>query len=383
MNNESKKSVSGIDKETFFAGLGDNTVFSLDREKRPPWLKALRAAYKQFALDPERKGLYADPDGRGATLAQAWRGTTIFGRDTFCVLARPMPASQVEGISNLERCSPEELVSSLKSIFSGYRGMGLTTSVIIDEDNHSGHCINLQEYDLERGRFIYFDPSPGRSLLCKENNAVGVDAQQEPGRNGPRWSVTSAELSEVIFASFIYPIPWARLKGTYVDLNYDEWVKSEFYSFFHLALKEEERADDGLTIRGFTAGPVKKEDVFLAVRSGSGGTIVESNLSISRDWIAEDANIFMALDIAKSFIMSFAPRNELSVYEELSQSICALGDRDSVKLLEKNETRWADILRVVVGIGESDTQMTDFGVVSVENYEKDGEVHCVFNCALD
>jgi hypothetical protein len=48
-----------------------------------------------------------------------------------------------------------------------------------------------------------------RSLLAKENNAAGVDAQPEEHR----WSVTRPELERVVFAAFAFPNQWARVQG--------------------------------------------------------------------------------------------------------------------------------------------------------------------------
>ncbi len=161
-------------------------VFERARSSNPQWYQILEEAYAQFAAAPENAGIYADPKGGGATIEQIWLVHTLFGIEPYCLLARALPAASTQRISRLVNCTATQIVESLKAIQAAE---GAVNVPLAYHDGTTGHCIRISAYDGARDRFVYHDPWPERSLLAKENNAAGIDAQ--PGsnaleRDGPR-----------------------------------------------------------------------------------------------------------------------------------------------------------------------------------------------------
>lgn len=87
-------------------------------------------------------------------------------------------------------------------------------------DGKTGHCISLFDADPEGQRFGYHDPWPGRSLLCKENNVAGINANWL-GRSqlhfGARaveadvWGISREELGRVLVALYVPLTDWTML----------------------------------------------------------------------------------------------------------------------------------------------------------------------------
>src|SRR5262249_14715667 len=159
--------------------------------------------------------------------------------------------------------------------------------------------ITITAYDGARNRFIYHDPWPERSLLVRENNTADVDAKPE----GTRWSVTRQELERVVFAAFVFPHQWARVQGQDFDILYEQWRESEFFKRFGLR-QLDEGAANGLVERVFAPGAFK-DSITLSIASRPTGKITRASLSLDRDWVI--ANLPLALDLVKRFVMCFAP----------------------------------------------------------------------------
>ena len=187
-------------------------VFERARRNNPVWVQVLEEAVSKFAAMPENAGIYADPkSGRGATIQQTWLLLTMFGVQTYCLLARQLPAASTQRITRLVKRSAAEVIGALRSIQATDGQINVTLAY---HDGATGHCITIKSHDAARDRFLYHDPWPERSLLAKENNPAGVDAQPE----GTSWSVTASELERVVFAAFVFPAQWARIQGEAVDL---------------------------------------------------------------------------------------------------------------------------------------------------------------------
>ncbi len=158
-------------------------VFENARKNNPPWYQLMEKAYEALVARPENADILADLKGKGATLEQAWLVCTLFGIEPYCLLARPVPTEQIKRITRVVQYSAEQLIQALIKIQSATEQINAET---LHYDGKTGHCIRIIAYDKERDRFIYHDPWPQRSLLCKENNLAGVDSQPE----GTRWSVS-------------------------------------------------------------------------------------------------------------------------------------------------------------------------------------------------
>lgn len=340
-------------------GIPAPEVFENARKNNPPWAQALEAAYEKFATLPENVGIYAAPKGKGATVEQSWLVFTLFGIAPYCLLARPVPQSQVTRITHLVRYTARELIDALKKI---QRGEGQINASTLHYDGKTGHCITVVSYDEQRDRFIYQDPWPLKSLLCAENNMAGVDAQPE----GKQWSVSADELERVVFASFVFPHMWARLQGMDFDLMFDKWKESEFFKFFHIK-QTAERSESGMHRRMFSAGPFKDEVTVITDHKNS-GKVVKAVLLLDKNWMRK--NLMLALDIAKSFIASFAPAPARQVFGRVSGALWSLKD-PQVALAAKNrnpgESQEIECIHAFMGSVEKANVATDFGSLSFKN----------------
>jgi hypothetical protein len=332
-------------------------VFERARGNNPAWVQVLSNAYEQFAARPENAGLYADPQKGGATIAQIWRMFTLFGTQAYCLLARPLPANSTREISRLVKCTAAEAIRSLKSIQAANGSIGLTVAY---HDGQTGHCIVVETYEPARDRFVYMDPWPERSLLAKENNIAGVEAQPE----GKRWSVTAAELERVLFAAFVFPAQWARLQGEQFDLSYDDWKKSEFFQFFHLR-QFDERPEAGHITR-ILAPQAFPDQMAILVGCRQSGKIVKAALRVGSEWVAN--NFLLALDLVKGFIMAFAPAPDRDTYAEIATAFWSLRDPQfllQAKDADPNASQAMRCVHAFMGAPEKAVVTTDFASLSV------------------
>ena len=346
-------------------GIPGPEIFEAARKNNPPWIQALETAYEKFATLPENVGIYADPKGKGASVEQVWLVFALFGVAPYCLLARPVPQEQLTRISRLKRLTAKEIVECLKEIQLAEGEINAST---LHYDGRTGHCIRITSYDCERNRFIYHDPWPLNSLLCSENNMAGVSAQPE----GTHWSVTAGELERVLFASFVFPHSWARLQGVKFDLFFDEWRQGEFFTYFHLR-QSDERSENGMTRRMFSAGNFK-DDVTLMIEHKASGKITKALLMLDAGWISR--NQMLALDIIKSFVVCFAPVPDRDQYGQISQALWSLRDPRAAAAVKKGGSVLPvqmEFIDALMGGREQAGLTTDFGNLSLKNvvYEQE------------
>ena len=121
--------------------------------------------------------------------------------------------------------SSKELVAVLIDLFEMNEVKALP---ILYQDGHLGHAITLTSIMKNHSALLYLDPWPNYSLLCKDYNAAGVDAQPENGL----WSITTDELERVIFTAFVSRPLWSEYMGEKYYITYDEFTSSNFWGFF-------------------------------------------------------------------------------------------------------------------------------------------------------
>lgn len=328
------------------------------RSRNPSWFRIMEQAYAQFAARPENAGIYADPKSRGATIEQIWIVYTLFGIEPYCLLTRPLPAASTQRISRLVNCKPAQIIDALKAIQVANGEVNVTLAY---HDGKNGHCIRITAYDGERDRFVYHDPWPERSLLAKENNPAGVDAQHE----GSRWSVTAQELERVAFASFIFPSQWARVRGQEFDIPYTQWKDSDFSKFFRLKQLDEQVAGDRL-LRTFAPGAFQ-QDIALEVECDQAGRIRRGTLRLTHTWTI--GNFMLALDLAKSVITCFAPSPDRAKYDEIATALWGLRDPRALARARETDPSESDGMRCMhafVGLLERADVTTDFAHLAIE-----------------
>ena len=350
------------DAEPRFGGMPSTPapeVFERARRNNPEWARLIERAYAQFAVLPENAGIYADPKGGGATIEQIWLVHTLFGIEPYCLLARPLPTASTKRISRLVNCKAIQIIEALETIQAAN---GEVNVPLAYHDGKTGHCIRITAYDRGRDRFIYHDPWPERSLLAKENNPAGVDAQPE----GNRWSVTAQELERVAFAAFIFPSQWARVQGQDFDIRYDSWKDSEFVKFFRLKQLDERAAGDR-TQRTFAPGAFQ-QDIALEVECDPAGKVRRASLLLTQDWTI--GNFMLALDLAKSFMASFAPAPDRNQYDEIAAALWSLRDPRALlkaKDADPNESDGVRCVHAFMGSLERADVVTDFSHVAIDS----------------
>ena len=134
---------------------------------------------------------------RALTFDQAWFMMRMIAKFSICLLAVGRPSVETSAITGIKKMNPLQIVDALSSIL---RLPDNPYAITLYYDGNIGHCVTLIRYDVSASTFIYHDPWPQTSLLCRENNGAGIDAK----RVGKQlWSITDIELEKVIFAFFI------------------------------------------------------------------------------------------------------------------------------------------------------------------------------------
>jgi hypothetical protein len=270
-------------------------------ERRPAWVKRREAAANQLRSTPEGRETYGDPE-RGGTLPQAWRLQFAFsGLFQTCLLARGRPSTPTEGIPSVVLIAPADLVGALAR---GFDEIEQFDAQLFVHDGRMGHSIRALRHDPQAGMFTYFDPWPERSLLCREFNLAGVDAQ--PTENG-LWRITDAELASVIFASFMMPTHWAQLTGRPFRIAYSALQQTDFWKAFHLhevaRLPDNTRSQVVLKTGGF------QKEIELRLGVDAGDMVRDAWLTMQRGWVVgppQGVNP-LAVNIARSFIRALVP----------------------------------------------------------------------------
>ncbi|MER7045477.1 hypothetical protein [Streptomyces jumonjinensis] len=278
-------------------------------DQRVAWIRVLEQAEKQ--LEQENPELYGSGD-RGHTIGQSWHMTmTMFGIPMVCVLVEGRPSQGTESIPVVVRLSWPQLRHRMRRFFE----IGGSDIVAFVHDGRSGHGVNL--LGREGDRIIYEDPWPGESLLCRHQNAAGIDAR-EHGEH--QWTITEDELARVLVGVHIWPSLWAEAGGKPGALRYSKLRDSEFWSFF--GIHERTGADgdqDGphrtvhLSTGGFT------DKVALELECDGRDRITCATLQLREDWAVcppWGLNPF-ALDIARSFMGALIPLADRAMMEQV------------------------------------------------------------------
>jgi len=276
-----------------------------------PWYRVLEQAFFQVTSTPEGLELYGDPNV-GATLEQAWRTCMLVGGQTpVCLLSTERESVPTTAIDTVIKLSPHELVLALGGIL---RPGDLAHSQIFTHDGVTGHSVLVNRFDAMTSRFVYHDPWPGSSLLCKQNNRLGIDAKPDGARD---WSISSDELEKVILAAFVNRYLWAEHNGEKYFRTHDELRKSEFWSFFHLTETESRPMGAHDSVHFLHTGGFQSE-VKLNFQLNRNERLRVGRLSLKRSWVAGPPfglNPF-ALDIARSFLAAaIAPPDAAGVHD--------------------------------------------------------------------
>ncbi|MEV0037092.1 hypothetical protein [Streptomyces sp. NPDC050804] len=292
-------------------------------DDRIGWVRVLEQA--AYQLRQENLALYGSGD-RGGTIGQSWHLTnTMFGIPMVCVLVEGRPRQGTESIPTVVTLPWPRLLHRLRRFFE-IGGSGVVAFV---HDGRSGHVVTLTGH--EGNRFVYHDPWPGDSLLCRHQNAADVDAQ-EHGEHG--WSVTEDELALVLVGVNIWPGLWAEAGEEPGPPRYGELRESEFWSFFGVhevtGADDEDEDDSGRTVRLSTGG--FQNEITLELRCDDRDRVARATLRLFESWAVGPpwgANPF-ALDVARSFMGALTPRADRTAAQQV---LPPLSPADAVALL--------------------------------------------------
>jgi hypothetical protein len=79
------------------------------------------------------------------------------------------------------------------------------------------------------GRFHFRDPWGGRSLLCRENNTLGIAAQRDPdARTVGDWTIAADELRTAVRIALVWWRTWAELNAVEVYPRADDFTAQVF-----------------------------------------------------------------------------------------------------------------------------------------------------------
>lgn len=271
--------------------------------ERPLWYEVFEQAFTQLRSTEEGQRQYGDPE-KGATVEQVWRTSGVLsGKTLLCLLSTDRPSIETGEIDRVIKMKSKELVDTLVEM-SGIDGT-IRGTTILYHDGHMGHCIYFRGYDSQSSRFSYHDPWPGDSLLSREFNAAGIDAQ----KSDKYWTITSAELEKVIVAALVYRPLWSEYTGEKYCMTYDELAASDFWGFFHLKEVDRKSLDDTQnTLVRLKPGRFQS-DIDLNVTVNQKNRLIEGVLNLKRSWIVGPPHGLnpMAIDILKSFIAVLVP----------------------------------------------------------------------------
>lgn len=337
------------------------------------WWQILEQAYVQLASTEEGRARYGDPD-RGATVEQAWRVQfAVSGVSQVCVLASGRPPVPTADIPRTVLMTPAQLVDSLIRAFALPDRVAVQTFVF---DGRMGHSITLLRYEPVTGSFVFLDPWPARSLLCRENNAAGVAAEPVEGQ---LWRMTAAELRTVIFAVFIWPTIWADLTGVPHRLTLAGLASSEFWSFFRVREVGRTQGPGDAEATELTLAPGGfQQEIALAVTIDAAERVRRASLALRRRWVTgppHGVNPF-ALDITKSFLGAMIPEPDRGDVAPLLSGLALVRDQQAVRaMLQNGETPRAvmELMLTYLGVHPKSTTLMTFSNVDAENVERDGE----------
>jgi hypothetical protein len=160
--------------------------------------------YRQFVIEhPTWRGVR-----RGMTPQELiLSGQLVFGRPLSILLSSEQPTPDLRRVRHKELLEPADLVRSLLRVCWNenrwYQPESLESRYgLLVHDGRTGHAVSVSHLRKESCDFVYFDPMPGRSMLCAENNAAGADAKAHEG--SPRWwDLSVGDLLKVIYALVI------------------------------------------------------------------------------------------------------------------------------------------------------------------------------------
>lgn len=338
-------------------------------KNQPQWWVIMEEAFVKLTASDEGKRLYGDPE-KGATLEQAWRTSGIItGKWPVCLLSTDKPEVPADVVKRLIKMNSKQLGEVLADLFGGNDKLGVQ---VLYYDGYMGHSITLLGYNRDTSRFTYHDPWPEYSLLGKDYNAAGVDAQREDSH----WSITAAELRNVVLAAFVFQNVWAEYMGEKFYLTYDELKDTDFWSFFHITETANNALDDSGRLVSLRTGGFQSE-IDLSVSLNRRARVVEGQLKTKRSWMFDPQNGLnpMALDIVRSFVATLIPPPDLEEDSGLVEMLHKIQDPHYVQQLVDEGSDKSVMHRALftyLGLLPSFEVISEFSSIAMSNVKHEG-----------
>jgi hypothetical protein len=248
----------------------------------------------------------------GAPLEQVWRTSwRLIGIPPMCLM-HDHNCPEVNRIPYQRRVDAASFVGLLHKAV-----MGGATPVLAVTFGDGGHAVTVKGFS--NGRFKYQEPRPGRSLLCRENNTLGVAAVHVAGQE---WEVTSAELATVSVAANLSARYWHQLTGEGALSTLTELIESESGRHFGLHPGDRTPADFGSVVELIPGGFTDAIQIFVS--TDHEGRVIWGTLLVARAMLADPARATFALDLIKGFLGALPPAEDVPELEMLRASLAYL-----------------------------------------------------------
>lgn len=348
---------------------------------RPPWVKAQEAEADELRGTPEGREKYGDPV-HGATLPQAWRMQfAMTGFFKVCLQASGQPAASTDGIPAVVLIASADIRRALAQGFDDIEGF---SAQLFAYDGRMGHAIALMGHNAGNHTFTYHDPWPEKSLLCREFNVKGVDAQ--PTGDG-LWRITETELERVVFASFVMPTDWADLTGRTYRLKYRDLKGRDFWRFFHV--RETGRQQEGARTRVVLQPGGFQSEIQLQIEMDKAEGIRKASLALRREWIVGPTYGIdpFAADIAGSFIGAFLPEPDVPTGARYVHAIANLRLPQNAKAVierrgQPDLSAEEELQLTYLGLMSERTILLTYGRINARNNDCTGEACLSLNFDL-
>jgi hypothetical protein len=252
---------------------------------------------------------------RGTSVEQMWRAVLkVFGFKQICLISGGQPRVSTSGIDQVVFLSPSDTCEMARQILAPNR-VGDTRAVqAFTYDGTIAHSIAVYDWDDHARAFIFSDPWPGDSLLSAQQNEAGLDARPV-GEH--RWAIPERQFQRVLVALLVPPLAWADATGSPAVVTYEEIQASDFWTWFHVEEAERVARTAKLHFQGRPA------DCRLKLELDSKQRIITAELGIRRSFafMAPFGLNPFAMDLAKSFIVSFGPKADHSWLSEVNEML--------------------------------------------------------------
>ena len=317
--------------QEFFQWVGSVWV---DRNEVPTSAEEL-AGFDIASLIPEYRA-YIAAGGQvdmehGLSIQQVWlMGQLTAGAPLVCVINTLQPPQPSKRVTQLFPLNGNGIIEMLRQLFQATPGLLMTTGVY--DGDAIVHVITLQGMDAETGNILFYDPWPGRSLLCEENNSAGVAAGLAPGKANV-WMLPPESMASVIH--FVL-VPMTDLDAV-VEARLAEQSNaglaaieaSDFFQWFHLEKVNSEIQGQFQAIDYRPSGALFRDAVMLRIILAPGQVLTGARLILHRSFVDSQKEGIFAADIAKSFVLFLSGEPDAQALSEHFQE--HLREIDSAK----------------------------------------------------